>query len=157
MTYKTRRERRAKGGKATETEPLHPEHGNQYNAQGSPEAKEETAKPDGFRRGGKAKRKAGGHVEGHEARKHLGRRARGGHVAHVDVHMEPHHEHGGHDGQHHGPHHDAAKHDGEHHHKPHRARGGRAGHGGTPFSSANKTMPPGNEKDGPGEQAPMIP
>lgn len=77
MAYKTRRERRAGGGKA-ETEPLRPEHGNQYNAQGSPEEKEESAKSDGFRRGGPAKRKAGGHVDGAEAKQHLGRRARGG-------------------------------------------------------------------------------
>ena len=56
MSYKPRRERRARGGKAAETQPLHLEHGHQYNAQGSPEAKEEDEKSEGFKRGGRAKR-----------------------------------------------------------------------------------------------------
>jgi len=148
MAYKTRRARRAEGGKAAETEPLHPEHGHQYNAQGSPEEKEESAKSDGFKRGGMAhkKRKRGGHVEGEAAKHHLGKRARGGHMGHhVDVHLDEHHERGGHDGHH-------------EEHEMKRARGGRAmAKGGTPFSSAHSTEPPGNKKDGPGEQAPMIP
>ena len=168
MTYKPRSERkRAKGGKATaETEPLHPEHGHQYNAQGSPEEKEETAKSDGFKHGGHVKkRKHGGHVEGQAAKHHLGKRARGGATVphHIDLHMGDHHEHDGHDGPHHGTHHDGERPDGDHHHKgghvAHRARGGRAmARGGSPFSAAQKTKPPGNDREsGPGEQAPMIP
>ncbi|HWG71250.1 MAG TPA: hypothetical protein VN692_17670 [Steroidobacteraceae bacterium] len=79
MAYKKRSERkhRSYGGKAGG-----PEH--QYNAEGSPEAKEETAKSDGFRRGGhvKKERKHGGHVEGEHAKHTLAKRARGGHVEH---------------------------------------------------------------------------
>jgi hypothetical protein len=83
MTYKPRRERRASGGKAAETEPLRPEHGNLYNAKDSPEGKHaEHDESDGFKRGGmaKKKRKEGGKVEGEEAKHHMGKRARGGHV-----------------------------------------------------------------------------
>lgn len=141
MVYKPRRERK-RGGKAEEGQPITEEHGHQYNAQGSPEAREEDAKSDGFHAGGmmprKKKRKEGGHVEGEKARHHLGRRARGG-----EAHREP-----------------------EHRHEPEReerARGGRTEHkamarGGSPFSSARKTeAPPGKTNDGPGEQAPVIP
>jgi len=71
MAYKKRSERKS-GGKL----------GNQYNAQGSPEEKEETAKEDGFKRGGKA-RAHGGHVEGEKAMHHMGHRKR------------EHHAHGG--------------------------------------------------------------
>lgn len=77
MSYKPKRERRAVGGKA-DNEPLPKEKWNQYNAKGSPEEKEESADSDGFKRGGRAKHKDGGHVEGMEAKKHLGKRARGG-------------------------------------------------------------------------------
>jgi hypothetical protein len=146
MAYKTRRERRAEGGKAEETEPLHPEHGHQYNAKGSPEEKEESAKPDGFKRGGAKKRKEGGKVEGEKARHHLGRRARGGHTmpANEEVHRRREHE--------------ARTERERHEERPERARGGRAMKSGeTPFSSAHNTKPPGNDKDGPGEQAAMIP
>lgn len=170
MVYKPRRERRARGGKAAETEPLHPEHGHQYNAQGSPEERSESAESDGFRRGGMPKkkhRKEGGKVEGHAARHHLGRRARGGHVAH-----EPHHDHDGHGGMSVSIHHHR-KHgggvDGEEkreekreerargghvgHHKGHRARGG-----GAPFSEAHNLGSPGNDKKtGPGENTETIP
>jgi hypothetical protein len=158
MTYKPRRERRARGGKA-DMEPLHPEHGHQYNAQGSPEEKEESAKSDGFRRGGaaKKKRKEGGHVEGHAAKHHLGKRARGGgaHKPHVEMHMGEHHEH-----------HGGGEHAGGHHHEemPHRARGGHVKHrerGGSAFSEGRKLVAPpvkGSEKEnGPGENAPTIP
>lgn len=79
MTYKPRRERRAAGGKA-DTEPLPKEKWNQYNAKGSPEEKEESAESDGFKRGGRAKHKDGGQVEGMSAKSHLGKRARGGNV-----------------------------------------------------------------------------
>ena len=176
MAYKTRRERRERGGKAAETEPLHPEHGNQYNAQGSPMEKSESAKSDGFKRGGmpKKKRKEGGKVEGERARHHLGRRARGGHVSpHVDLHFAEHHEHGGHDGSHHGGDHhpksgdhEHAHHQGHHDGAPKRARGGhvdgekgrRARGGSAPFSNAHKLTGPGNDKGtGPGEMAPTIP
>lgn len=72
MAYKKRSERkRSFGGKAEGPE-------NQYNAKGSPEEKSEHAASDGFKRGGMAKRKAGGHVEGAAAKMHMGRRARGG-------------------------------------------------------------------------------
>lgn len=133
MAYKKRSERkRERGGKA-EGQPLNEEHGHQYNAVGSPEAHEEEAKSDGFKRGGMAhkKRAHGGHVEGEAAKHHLGRRARGGTMHHEE-------------------------------HRQERARGGRTEHkamarGGSPFSSARKTEPPGNMKDGPGEQATMIP
>lgn len=146
MTYKPRSERkRAKGGKAEETEPLHPEHGHLYNAEGSPESKEIDAKSDGFKRGGKAKkRKEGGKVEGHEARHHLGRRARGG-AAHEEHEKEK----------------EKKEHERKEHEPMERARGGRTekamARGGSPFSTAQHTKPPGNDKDGPGEQAPMIP
>lgn len=148
MAYKSRRERRAEGGKA-ETEPLHPEHGHQYNAQGSPEEKEESAKSDGFKHGGmaKKKRKRGGHVEGEAAKHHLGKRARGG-MAHHEEHHEKEKEHEREKEKEHERHEEPEK----------RARGGRAmSKGGTPFSAAHNTEPPGNKKDGPGEQAPMIP
>ena len=78
MVYKPRRERRAAGGKASDTEPLPKEKWNQYNAKGSPEEKEESADSDGFKRGGAKKRADGGKVEGDKAKEHLGRRARGG-------------------------------------------------------------------------------
>lgn len=65
MAYKKRSERkRSYGGKA--------ESGNQYNAQGSPEAASVKAKSDGF--------KKGGHVEGMKGKSHLAKRARGGSV-----------------------------------------------------------------------------
>lgn len=151
MTYKPRSERkRASGGKASDTEPLPKEHWNQYNAKGSPEEKEEDAKPDGFKRGGHMKkRKDGGHVEGEKAKHHLGRRARGG-AADEDPRkgtesptredtMNDERKRGG--------------------HVEERARGGRAMmKGATPFSAAHSTKPPSEDKEtGPGEQAPMIP
>lgn len=71
MAYKSRKARKA-GGR-TDSSP------NQYNAQGSPEEKSETAKSDGFKRGG-AKRAHGGHVEGEKAKHHMGKRARGGSI-----------------------------------------------------------------------------
>ena len=132
MAYKSRRERRAEGGKA-ETEPLRPEHGHQYNAQGSPAEKAESAKSDGFRRGGAKKRKDGGRVHGEAAKHHLGKRARGGRAEEKEEKREE--------------------------ERPERARGGRAmSSGGTPFSSAHNTEPPERRKDsGPGEQAEVIP
>lgn len=137
MAYKSRRERRAEGGKA-ETEPLRPEHGNQYNAKGSPEEREESAKSDGFKRGGAKKRKQGGEVHGEAAKHHLGKRARGGAAERKEEEKKEEEKR------------DAPE---------ERARGGRAMTSGkTPFSSAHNTEPPGNKKDsGPGEQAPMIP
>lgn len=66
---KTRRKRRAAGGKA-ETKNAH-----LYNAEGSPAAKSAMDdKADGFKKGGAAKRKDGGRAEHEEPRKH------GGHV-----------------------------------------------------------------------------
>lgn len=70
MAYKSRKARRAAGGKTE----------NQYNAQGSPEEKSEHAKSDGFKRGGGMKRAHGGMVEGEKAKSHMGKRARGGSV-----------------------------------------------------------------------------
>jgi hypothetical protein len=162
MTYKPRSERkRARGGKA-EGQPITAEHGHQYNAQGSPEAAEEDAKSDGFHRGGMMprKKKAGGKVEGREAKHHLGKRARGGATpAHIDLHMAEHHEHDGHDGPHHGEHTDGERPD--HGHHQHRARGGHVkamARGGSPFSAARKTTDfQDDKKTGPGEQAPTIP
>lgn len=155
MVYKPRRERRARGGKAGETEPLHPEHGHQYNAQGSPEAKEEDAESDGFKRGGmaKKKRKEGGKVEGHGAKHHLGKRSRGGAMKHHEEKREEHREE------------ERKEERKEHHHeeeREHRARGGhvRSKHarGGAPFSAAHHISPPGNDKKtGPGEDAETIP
>lgn len=137
MTYKPRRERRAAGGKA-DTEPLPKETGNQYNAKGSPEEKEESAESDGFKRGGRAKRKDGGHVEGMKAKSHLGKRARGGATEEPRKGAEA-----------------PTKEDT----MPERARGGNVmSRSGSPFSSAHKTTPPSEDKEtGPGEQAPMIP
>ena len=71
MAYKSRRERRADGGKANGGT-------HQYNAVGSPEEKEEKAKTDGFKRGGRKERAHGGMVDGKKAKHHLGKRARGG-------------------------------------------------------------------------------
>lgn len=172
MVYKPRRERRAKGGKA-EAEPLHPEHGHQYNAVGSPEAKEEDAESDGFKRGGmpKKRRKEGGKVEGHGAKHHMGKRARGGATKpHVEMHMGEHHEHHGeHHKEHHGEHEPErrarggeTKHREEEREK--RARGGHVSHrarGGTAFSEGRKAVASpskGSEKaNGPGEDAETIP
>jgi hypothetical protein len=150
MVYKPRRERR-RGGKAEE--PLHLESGNKYNAVGSPEAKEEDEKSDGFNRGGMAKKhkkKEGGKVEGHAAKHHLGKRARGGGMMAKEIKEEK-----------------AEKHepDGE---MPERARGGHVHHkehhkrargGGAPFSEGHKqAKAPDDDKDtGPGERAPTIP
>ena len=133
MVYKPRRERRAAGGKAgADTEPLPKEKWNQYNAKGSPEEKEESAESDGFKRGGRAKHKDGGHVEGMKAKSHLGKRARGGATEQPREGTEA-----------------STKEDT----KPERAKGGSV-----PFSSAHKTTPPSNDKStGPGEQAPMVP
>ena len=171
MSYKPRRERRARGGKAADTQPLHLEHGHQYNAQGSPEDKEESEGPDGFKRGGRAKKKEGGHVEGHGAKHHLGKRARGGASPTSERKEEeeyaPDRKHGGHveHDRKHGGHveHDRA-HGGhvEHEGKAHRARGGhvRGKHarGGAPFSEAHKLAPPGNDRaTGPGENTESIP
>ena len=151
MSYKPRRERRARGGKAADTQPLHLEHGHQYNAQGSPEDKEESEGPDGFKRGGRAKKKEGGHVEGHGAKHHLGKRARGGASPTSERKEEeeyaPDRKHGGHV---------------EHEGKAPRARGGhvRGKHarGGAPFSEAHKLAPPGNDRaTGPGENTESIP
>ena len=142
MVYKPRRERRARGGKAGGTEPLHPEHGHQYNAVGSPEAREESAESDGFKRGGMPgkKRKEGGKVEGHGARHHMGRRARGGATKREEERKEDHREE----------------------EREKRARGGHVRHkhasGGAPFSAAHHISPPGNDKKtGPGEDAESIP
>lgn len=140
MTYKPRRERRAAGGKA-DTEPLPKEKWNQYNAKGSPEEKSESAESDGFKRGGSAKkRKDGGHVEGMSAKSHLGKRARGGATEEPRKGTEA-----------------PTKEDTV----PERASGGSVkamARGGSPFSSAQKTKPPSEDREtGPGEQAPMIP
>lgn len=128
--YKPRKARkhRSFGGKM--------ESGNQYNAQGSPEDKEEHAKSDGFKRGGSLKRADGGHVEGEKAKMHLAKRARGGK-------MEEKREerarggkigHGRKAGGHHG-----------------------LARGGSPFSSARSISGPGNSKGSPGETAPVEP
>lgn len=71
MAYKKRSERKRSFGGATES-------GNEYNAKGSPEAREEKAKSDGFKKGGHVERKHGGHVDGEKGRHHLGKRSRGG-------------------------------------------------------------------------------
>lgn len=163
MVYKPRSERkRARGGKATDTQPYEPEHGHLYNAEGSPESHSIDAKSDGFKRGGaqKKKRKEGGKVEGEKARHHLGRRARGGHIAHreeggMTPHPRGHETHGEHtELMHRRGEEEKTEHE-RHEERPERARGGRTER--APFSSAQKTEPPGNERDGPGEQAPMIP
>jgi len=139
MVYKPRRERRAAGGKAgADTEPLPKEKWNQYNAKGSPEEKEESAESDGFKRGGRAKRKDGGHVEGDKAKSHLGKRARGGATEQPREGKEM-----------------ESKEDT----RPERAKGGSVmARGGAPFSSDHKTKPPTEDREsGPGEQAPMVP
>jgi hypothetical protein len=74
MAYKSRKARRASGGRTEEGPKF------QYNAKGSPEEKSEDAKSDGFKRGGAAKRAHGGHVEGEKAKHHMGKRARGGSI-----------------------------------------------------------------------------
>ncbi len=142
MAYKSRKERK-RGGKAEETQPEHAESGHLYNAQGSPESREIDAKSDGFKKGGRAKRKEGGHVEGHASKMHLGRRARGGKAEEKEDERE-------------GEMDDENK---EEHERPERARGGHViKRGAAPFSSAQNTSPPDNSKGtGPGEQAPVIP
>ena len=154
MTYKPRRERRAEGGKAGHTQPLHTEHWNQYNAKGAPEDKEESEKPDGFKRGGRMKkRKEGGEVSGDAATHHLGKRARGGATAHRkgSGFEDKNDRNPGEDGK-------------EKSETPHRKRGGhvgghkRASGGATPFSHGHNLTPPGNDKKtGPGEDADTIP
>lgn len=132
MAYKKRSERkRASGGMAGGKI-------NQYNAQGSPEDREESEKSEGFRKGG--------HVEGEGGKHHLGKRARGGSVNH-------HHDH---DGK---GHTSIAVH--HHNHKrggkiEKRARGGgvRGMSGGAPFSSGRHSTAPSNKMGSPGEQAP---
>lgn len=146
--------RRAKGGKAPVQE---------YNAQGSNEAREAEDEDPDFKRGGKArKRKAGGHAEG-EHSKHRSDRAPRGRAEHEkrkaggrmhEGHGAHHHEHeheaehdGDHGHAHHGAHGHVAAHHGDgdihmHMHKKRggearehekRARGGRTGH--SPYSS----------------------
>ena len=124
MAYKKRSERKS-GGKL----------GNQYNAQGSPEEKEEHEKDEGFKRGGKA-RAHGGHVDGEKAMHHMGHRKRG---------ME-HHAHGGKVGHH--------NHAGKGGHRAvHHGHG--LSRGGAPFSSAHSLTAPSKsgKETGPGEQA----
>lgn len=153
-----RRGRHARGGKAEKV--------NVYNAAGSPEVREAEDEEEDFKHGGKAKRKHGGHAEGEMAmhradRMPRGRRAAGGAVA-LAKGGRAHHGHGGHhhDGHehevehkgehgvhHHGAHGHAVHHhgDGDIHvhkkkggevHREKRARGGRAMHGNSPYSSA---------------------
>lgn len=126
MAYKSRKERkRASGGKAeAEDKRWH-----EYNAQGSPEAKETHEKDDGFKRGGAHKRAHGGHVEGEKAKHHMGKRARGGKM---EEKCEP--EERARGGRLHG-----------------RARGGSS----SPLSSAHRTSPPSNKEGSPGEMAPL--
>jgi hypothetical protein len=69
-----RRGRRARGGKSGE-------HVQEYNAQGSEAVKAADDEEDGFHKGGRAKRKEGGHTEGHEARRRHDREHRGRHAA----------------------------------------------------------------------------
>lgn len=133
MAYKKRSERkhRAHGGMAGGKI-------NQYDAQGSPEAREESEKSEGFRKGGK--------VEGDRAKHHLGKRARGGSIKH-------HHDH---DGKGHTS-------IAVHHHNEHkrggkvekRARGGgvRGMSGGAPFSAGRHSTAPSSKMGSPGEQA----
>jgi hypothetical protein len=159
MTYKTRHERRARGGKAVGSQPLKPEHGHLYNAHGSPAAEAIDEKSDGFKRGGAKKRKEGGHVEGHGAKHHMGKRARGGRAEHESKHEEKKEEER--------KEHKREEHDREE--REERAAGGpvmraaggpvlRARGGGAPFSAAHKLTGPSNSKgDGPGEQADTIP
>lgn len=64
--HKMAKAKRAEGGKV-----------NEYNAQGSPEAKEAKDETAEFKRGGH-KMKEGGHVHGHKSAKRLDKRARGG-------------------------------------------------------------------------------
>ena len=128
MAYKKRSERkhRSFGGRAEKNE-------HQYDAQGSPEEKEEHAKSEGFKRGGSHHhRKHGGHVDGEHAKHHMGHRARGGRME------EEHEKHakGGKVGR--MSHHAAAR-------------------GGSPFSSGRTKTGPGNQKGSPGEQAPLEP
>lgn len=116
--YKKRSERkRSYGGR---TESFH-----QYNAQGSPEEKEEHAKSDGFKKGGHVKRAHGGHVDGHHAKHHLGKRARGG-----------------------------AMHEEKREHRA-RGGALAGHNGRSPMSSAHSLSRPGNAKGSPGEQAPV--
>lgn len=130
MAYKSRKERkaRASGGKA--------EHW--MNAQGSPEQHEAEEKDDGFKRGGRTKRRHGGHVDGEKGKHHLGKRARGGAMEKREEKREE---------------------------EEKRARGGHVtgrgmhkgrARGGAPFSAAHHTSPPSNKEGSPGEQAPLV-
>jgi hypothetical protein len=69
--HKMAKAKRAEGGKVK---------ANEYNAQGSPEAKEAKDETAEFKRGGKMKE--GGHVYGHKSAKRLDKRARGGRTGH---------------------------------------------------------------------------
>jgi hypothetical protein len=146
MAYVTRAQRK-RGGKAGEGQPIDEEKGHLYNAQGSNEAKEIDAESDGFKKGGRAKKKSGGEVEGEKAKRHLGRRARGGGMAPKSDDKDTVEERDE----------DEPEHSEEE--RPERARGGRAmARGGSPFSAARKLTDFDNDKKtGPGEQAPVIP
>lgn len=50
-----------------------------YNAQGSPEASEAKDETPGFKKGGRAKHKSGGHVEGGKGKMRADHKARGHH------------------------------------------------------------------------------
>lgn len=142
-----RRGRHARGGKAKDV--------NEYNAQGSPEVKEAEDEAEDFNKGGKAKRKDGGHAEGEAAHMRADRMPRGRkaggrtHEGHGGHHHDG-HEHeveheGAHGVHHHGAHGHAVHHHGSgdvHVHKrkggevhEKRAGGGRTGSNHSPYSS----------------------
>lgn len=111
-----RRGRHARGGRAQSV--------NMYNAKGSPEEKEAEDEAEDFHKGGKAKRKHGGHAEGEAAmhradRMPRGKRAVGGATPALAKGGRTHEGHGGHhhDGHEHEVEHEGAH--GVHHHGAH--------------------------------------
>jgi hypothetical protein len=142
--HMVRRGRHARGGKTG-----HEIH--EYNALGSPEADEADKEEDGFKRGGKKKRAAGGialklrdggHAEGHEPHHRPDRAARGGRTA-LKRGGEAHEEREEREHEKKERDHEKERRGGRagEEEREHHARGGRAmDKGHTPFSSGHRGM-----------------
>ena len=125
-----RRGRHARGGKAQSV--------NMYNAKGSPEEKEAEDEAEDFHKGGKAKRKHGGHAEGEAAMHRADRAPRGRHKRAEGgrAEREREEERKEHERKEHEREHDRRGGRTEHEHeREKRARGGRAMGGHSPYSS----------------------
>ena len=130
MSYKPRREPSRGGREGSWCRGRNDERATSTTPRSSPAAEAITAKSDGFKRGGKAKRADGGPIEGEGAKASMGKRARGGAAEREEEDREE------------------------------RAAGGAVGRargGAAPFSSAHNIKPPSSSStNGPGEQAKTI-